>query len=222
MTLDDLVAGVSVAGIDPAGTVHVVAVEWHGSSVVTLTYRDQDNHVQERLLFHSDVDALEIVDGSERRWSFDADGDLFRLVAEARRIKLAHLFDPMLAITTSQIDPLPHQIQAVYGEMLPRQPLRFLLADDPGAGKTIMAGLYIKELMLRGDAARVVPKEGPPAEHAVSDAALRRSRTKPKRPTCRFRPGRAAQGTHRRFVRLREPQTSARTGRKRNRVRVRS
>ena len=156
MTLDDLVAGVSVAGIDPAGTVHVVAVEWHGSSVVTLTYRDQDNHVQERLLFHSDVDALEIVDGSERRWSFDADGDLFRLVAEARRIKLAHLFDPMLAITTSQIDPLPHQIQAVYGEMLPRQPLRFLLADDPGAGKTIMAGLYIKELMLRGDAARVL------------------------------------------------------------------
>ena len=48
--------------------------------------------------------------------------------------------------------PLPHQITAVYEEMLPRQPLRFLLADDPGAGKTIMAGLLIKELMVRGDA----------------------------------------------------------------------
>ena len=82
--------------------------------------------------------------------------ELFRLVAEARRIKLAYLFDPMLAITSSQIDPLPHQIQAVYGQMLPRQPLRYLLADDPGAGKTIMAGLYIKELMLRGDAKRVL------------------------------------------------------------------
>jgi superfamily II DNA or RNA helicase len=60
----------------------------------------------------------------------------------------------MLAVTTSVLRPLPHQIEAVYGEMLPRQPLRFLLADDPGAGKTIMAGLYIKELMLRGDPQR--------------------------------------------------------------------
>ena len=50
--------------------------------------------------------------------------------------------------------PLPHQIRAVYQEMLPRQPLRFLLADDPGAGKTIMAGLLIKELLLRGDLGR--------------------------------------------------------------------
>lgn len=69
-----------------------------------------------------------------RAWSFEADGDLFRLVSEAQRIRLAHLFDPYLAVHTSPIDPLPHQITAVYGEMLPRQPLRFLLADDPGAG----------------------------------------------------------------------------------------
>ena len=64
---------------------------------------------------------------------------------------MAHLFDPLLAVNASAIDPLPHQIRAVYGEMLTRLPLRFLLADDPGAGKTIMAGLLIKELMLRGD-----------------------------------------------------------------------
>src|SRR5207253_1792812 len=87
-------------------------------------------------------------------WSFDADGRLFRLASEALRIRLAHLFDPYLAVHTSNLDPLPHQIEAVYGEMLPRQPLRFLLADDPGAGKTIMAGLYIKELMIRGDVER--------------------------------------------------------------------
>ena len=62
-------------------------------------------------------------------------------MTEANRIKLAHYFDPYLAIHGVLVDPLPHQISAVYGEMLPRQPLRFLLADDPGAGKTIMAGL---------------------------------------------------------------------------------
>ena len=91
---------------------------------------------------------------------FNADGHLLRLVAEADRIRLAHLFDPYLAVHTSRIEPLPHQITAVYEEMLPRQPLRFLLADDPGAGKTIMAGLLIKELLIRSDLERclvVVP-----------------------------------------------------------------
>ena len=80
-----------------------------------------------------------------RPWSFDGDGALFRLVSEAQRIRLAHLFDPLLAIHTSVVDPLPHQITGVYDAMLPRQPLRFLLADDPGAGKTIMAGLLIRQ-----------------------------------------------------------------------------
>src|SRR5690606_34546905 len=94
------------------------------------------------------------VEQSGRPWSFDADGELLRLVTEANRIKLAHYFDPYLAIHTSLVDPLPHQISAVYGEMLPRQPLRFLLADDPGAGKTIMAGLFIKELIARSDLER--------------------------------------------------------------------
>jgi SNF2 family DNA or RNA helicase len=91
---------------------------------------------------------------------FDASAADFKLVAETQRIKLAGLFDPMLAVATSDVEPLPHQIRAVYGEMLPRTPLRFLLADDPGAGKTIMAGLYIKELLLRDDVKRcliVVP-----------------------------------------------------------------
>ena len=89
-----------------------------------------------------------------RPWSFDGDGALFRLVSEAQRIRLAHLFDPVLAVHTSVVEPLPHQITAVYEAMLPRQPLRFLLADDPGAGKTIMAGLLMKELIARGDLQR--------------------------------------------------------------------
>src|SRR5439155_442596 len=96
---------------------------------------------------------IEIV-STGRRLSFDGDGSLLRIVSEAHRIRLAYLFDPVLAVHTSLVDPLPHQITAVYGEMLTRQPLRFLLADDPGSGKTIMAGLLIKELLIRGDLRR--------------------------------------------------------------------
>jgi len=69
---------------------------------------------------------------------------------KAHRIRLDHLFDPVLAVHTSLVDPLPHQITSAYDSMLPRQPLRFLLADNPGAGKTIMAGLLMKELLARG------------------------------------------------------------------------
>ena len=88
--------------------------------------------------------------------AFGAPGADFKLAAEAYRINLAHLFDPMMAVHTSNVEPLPHQITAVYESMLPRQPLRFVLADDPGAGKTIMAGLYIRELIMRADARRIV------------------------------------------------------------------
>ncbi|BBI71129.2 hypothetical protein HAALTHF_10350n [Vreelandella aquamarina] len=66
------------------------------------------------------------------------------------------MFDPMMAVHTSNVEPLPHQISAVYEAMLPRQPLRFVLADDPGAGKTIMAGLLIRELLMRADAKRIL------------------------------------------------------------------
>ncbi len=90
----------------------------------------------------------------QRPWTFDAEGRAFRLASEAYRIKLGYLSDPLLAVHSSLIEALPHQITAVYDEMLTRQPLRFLLADDPGAGKTIMAGLLIRELIARGDARR--------------------------------------------------------------------
>ena len=83
-------------------------------------------------------------------------GRRFNSRAKPKRIDLAFLFDPMMAVHTSNVDPLPHQITAVYESMLPRQPLRFVLADDPGAGKTIMAGLYIRELVMRADARRIL------------------------------------------------------------------
>ncbi|MEU3630904.1 helicase-related protein [Streptomyces fradiae] len=126
---------------------------WHGSNAMTLTYRDDGGHVDQRLLYRDHEAALS-VELTARAYQLDGDPGLFRLAAEALRIRMAARFDPMLAVSTSNLDPLPHQIKAVYGELLPRTPLRFLLADDPGSGKTIMAGLYIKELILRGDLAR--------------------------------------------------------------------
>src|SRR5436190_21895787 len=151
--LEDLKEGASVTGVLPNQTVSVVACQWHGDAVVTLIYKDQAGGLGQKLLYRHDESDLEVLTQG-RPWSFAADGALLRLVSEARRIRLAYLFDPYLAITTSTVRPLPHQITAVYESMLPRQPLRFLLADDPGAGKTIMAGLLIKELAARGDLQR--------------------------------------------------------------------
>ncbi len=148
--LENLTRGASVKGILPDRLVTVVDVTWHGSSVVELTYKDAAGRLGSELLYRHREPTLEIVSVG-RPWSFDGDGAMLRLVSEAHRIRLAYLFDPLLAIHTSLVEPLPHQITGVYGEMLTRQPLRFLLADDPGAGKTIMAGLLIKELLTRGD-----------------------------------------------------------------------
>jgi SNF2 family DNA or RNA helicase len=131
----------------------VVSVKWYGSEALELTYKSASGTVANELVYRDDESRLEVVDQG-RPWSFDGDGALFRLVSEAYRIRLAHLFDPVLAVHTSVVDPLPHQITAVYESMLPRQPLRFLLADDPGSGKTIMAGLLMKELIVRGDLQR--------------------------------------------------------------------
>ncbi len=151
--LEDLTPGARVAGVVPGVAVEVVQARWHGDSALTLTYRMPDGALGERIVYRDSEASLDIAEAS-RLFSFSADPALFRLVAEAKRIRLAHLFDPYLAVGTSQIMPLPHQIEAVYGELLMRQPMRFLLADDPGAGKTIMAGLFIKELMIRGDLKR--------------------------------------------------------------------
>ena len=150
MRLEDLTKGATVKGILPDRVITVIDTQWHGSDVVTLTYRDTNGVTGDELIFRDRSAELEIVTSS-LPWSFNGNGRLLRLVSEAHRIQLAHLFDPMLAVHTSLVEPLPHQITAVYGDMLPRQPLRFLLADDPGAGKTIMTGLLISELKIRGD-----------------------------------------------------------------------
>ncbi len=149
MLLEELKPGLRLEGLIPADVVTVVAVQWHGSAAVELTFKTTTGALKQQVVFRIDEDALTIAQNGSR--AFNANASDFKLVAEAQRITLAGLFDPMLAVATSEVQPLPHQIRAVYGELLPRTPLRFLLADDPGAGKTIMAGLYIKELILRDD-----------------------------------------------------------------------
>src|ERR1700738_2769592 len=92
----------------------------------------------------------------ERPWSFDGDGDAFKLAVEAKRIDLAFLFDPMMAVHTSNVEHLPHQRTAVEKPTLPPHPLRFVVANDPGAEKKSMAALYIRELIMRAASRRIL------------------------------------------------------------------
>ena len=153
--LEDIKKDAQVLGIQGNEIVRIVQVEPVGDSAITVYYKDNQGRLGEQMLFRSDEARLELAQAG-RPWAFDAPGEDFKLGLEAYRISQAALFDPMMAVHTSNVEPLPHQISAVYEAMLPRQPLRFVLADDPGAGKTIMAGLLIRELLMRADAKRIL------------------------------------------------------------------
>ncbi len=155
MLLEEIRRGLNLQNVEPDQVVRVIATVPVGDGAVTLIYSLPDGSIRERLLSAHDADRLEIAK-TERPWAFDGDPASFQLACEAKRIDLAFLFDPMMAVHSSNVEPLPHQITAVYESMLPRQPLRYVLADDPGAGKTIMAGLYIRELLMRADAKRIL------------------------------------------------------------------
>ena len=152
LAFPDIAGGTRLAGVVPNAVVTVVALHVHGPDSATLTYRTAEGGLGELLISAADLAA--VAPAPTSRWSFDADGGLFRLASEARRMRFAHLADPFAALDTSSIEPYPHQIDAVYNRLLPQRPVRFVLADDPGAGKTIMSGLLIRELMLRGDVER--------------------------------------------------------------------
>ena len=152
MRLEDIKEGTMIRGIT-SNIVTIKHVECVSDGIINIIFKDTKGNIGDQVLYRDQESRLEIIKESNL-WKFDGDGALFRLTSEAHRISLAYLFDPLLAVHTSNITPLPHQITAVYEKMLPRQPLRFLLADDPGAGKTIMAGLLIKELMAREDVHR--------------------------------------------------------------------
>lgn len=130
--------------------IEIIYVKPHGDSFVEITYKDDRGELGNQMISVDELAELNLVESSSQ-WKFDSNSEDFRLVSEAYRMSVAYLFETYLAIHSSLIEPLPHQISAVYEKMLPQQPLRFVLADDPGAGKTIMAGLLIKELMVRSD-----------------------------------------------------------------------
>lgn len=144
LSLNDLKSGLLVSGVVPDRPVRVVTATMM-QGFVNLFYVDPDGRTGQEVIDDESVKGLRIVSGKDVGPRFDADPDEFRLAAEALRIQYAALYDPMSAVYSSDINPLPHQIRAVYGDMLTKVPLRFLLADDPGAGKTIMAGLYVNE-----------------------------------------------------------------------------
>lgn len=155
LKLGDIKKDTNIRGLQGDEIVRVVQVEPVGDDALTVYYKDSQGHLNEQMLFRSDEARLELAQAG-RPWAFDAPGADFKLGLEAYRISQAALFDPMMAVHTSNVEPLPHQISAVYEVMLPHQPLRFVLADDPGAGKTIMAGLFIRELLMRADAKRIL------------------------------------------------------------------
>src|SRR5256714_7183119 len=113
MKLEDLRPNAAIRGLLPDSLVTVVSVQWFGSEALELTYKTSGGKVANELLYRHDEPRLEVVEQG-RSWSLDGDGALFRLVSEAQCIRLAHLFDPVSAVHTSVVDPLPHQITSVY------------------------------------------------------------------------------------------------------------
>jgi hypothetical protein len=123
-----------------------------GSWVVGLV-GTQSERFRRLTLSDADLAALTILSAAS---SFDGDGNLLRLGIQAYSLGIAYEFDPYFGLSISRVDPLPHQLEAVYDYLLKLARVRFLLADDAGAGKTIMAGLLIRELKLRGMGERIL------------------------------------------------------------------
>jgi superfamily II DNA or RNA helicase len=128
--------------------VRILAVEHLGTRVRIEAVGIKSSQVYERILSATDLERVRVVDEAVR--DFSGRGEAFFLAMEAQRIRYAYQFDPLFAVSVAQVDPLPHQIEAVYHYILRNPRIRFLLADDPGAGKTIMTGLLLKELKYRG------------------------------------------------------------------------
>src|ERR1700687_5273847 len=153
MNASDLKPGIIVRGPVLPEPVEVLVVTPLGD-VIKLVGEDQKSgQVHQRFLR---LDQLQFLDATPEREPFDGDPARFRLGIEAARLGLAYEYDPYFSLSISRVDPLPHQLEAVYDYFMRLPRIRFLLADDPGAGKTIMAGLLLKELKIRG------PPEGQP------------------------------------------------------------
>jgi superfamily II DNA or RNA helicase len=134
--------------LEPSELVEIQRIAPFGGKILFEGVAVQTRRLIKRPLTSEEADRLQKVRGSES--TYDGDAKVFLLGAEAERIRIAHQFDPLFAVNSSVVDPLPHQVDVVYRYLLPLPRIRFLLADDTGAGKTIMTGLLIKELLFRG------------------------------------------------------------------------
>lgn len=155
MLISEIKQNVTIIGLEQNNLITIQAVAPISDTSVTIFYTGSDGNVKSRLITKTDAESLSISQ-KELPYSFEGNAEEFKLALEAKRIEYAYLFDPMMAVHSANIEPLPHQISAVYEAMLPKRPLRFVLADDPGAGKTIMAGLLIRELLIRSDSHRIL------------------------------------------------------------------
>lgn len=150
----NLLTGDVVEGLESSELVEIQRVIPFGGKMLVEGVGLQSRRMVKRPLAVEDLAALVKVRGQKH--TFDGDAKVFLLGSEAERIRIAYQFDPLFAVNSSIVDPLPHQVEAVYRYLLPLPRIRFLLADDTGAGKTIMAGLLIKELLFRGAIQKVL------------------------------------------------------------------
>ncbi|MGO9022454.1 MAG: protein NO VEIN domain-containing protein [Syntrophobacteraceae bacterium] len=151
--LDRLKPNVKIRGPFFAEEIQLIVTVPMGDSVKLIGKGLRTGQVHEPILSLEQLASLEI--GVEKQL-FDGDARRFRLGVEAMRLGLAYEYDPYFSLSIARIDPLPHQLEAVYDYFLKLPRIRFLLADDPGAGKTIMAGLLVKELKIRGLIQRIL------------------------------------------------------------------
>ena len=147
MVLEDLKPNVVVRGPLFPEPVQVIVAIPMGASVKLVGKGINSNLVYEPILSLEQLSQLQATPENE---PFDGDPGRFRIGVEAFRLGLAYEYDPYFSLSIARVDPLPHQLEAVYDYSLTMPRIRFLLADDPGAGKTIMAGLLLKELKIRG------------------------------------------------------------------------
>jgi SNF2 family DNA or RNA helicase len=144
-----------IKNLSPTEAVVIDKIRRLGSKY-SLSYTGVNSNLRaSKILDEQQLNELEVLT-SEGEFNFKGDPEKFVLFAEAERINSAYQFDPLFAINCSVVDPLPHQVEAVYKYLLPQPKIRFLLADDTGAGKTIMTGLLLKELLMRKIVERVL------------------------------------------------------------------
>ena len=148
--LNQLTEGTVLEGPHWTEPVRVLTAKARGSRIEVQAVGMHTKRLWTKLLKSEEFNGVIKMTSAGALAALDGNPTHFRLAAEAHRIRLAFQYDPHFAVSVSQIDPLPHQMDAVYTHLLTQPRIRFLIADDPGAGKTIMAGLLIKELKFRG------------------------------------------------------------------------